>query len=110
MSESNSLFRVTFINQNKVYEVYAKSVGESGLFGFVEIGELTFSAKKGVVVDPTEEALKQEFDDVDRFYIPMQSVIRIDEVKEQGTAKIKDLPEHMGNVSQFPTPMLQEKN
>ena len=47
----------------------------------------------------TSEKLKNEFAKVERSYIPLNSIIRIDEVKETGEAKIK---ENKGQVSQFP--------
>ena len=53
------IYRVVFLNQGKVYEIYARHVGQTGsLFGFVEIEELVFDARKGVVVDPSEERLR----------------------------------------------------
>ena len=53
------IYRVVFLNQGKVYEVYARHVSQTGsLFGFVEIEELVFDARKGVVVDPAEERLQ----------------------------------------------------
>ena len=39
--------------------------------------------KKQVVVDPTEEKLKSEFTGVKRSFIPMQAIIRIDEVEKK---------------------------
>ena len=43
------IYRVVFLNQGKVYEVYARHVSQTGsLFGFVEIEELVFDARKGV--------------------------------------------------------------
>ena len=32
-----TIFRVSFVNRGEVYEVYAKSVSQGSLFGFVEI-------------------------------------------------------------------------
>jgi hypothetical protein len=55
------------------------------------------------VVDPTEEKIKAEFHEVKRTYLPMHSVLRIDEVKKQGHAKIVAL--EGSNVSQFPVPV-----
>ena len=38
------IYRVVFLNQGKVYEVYARHVSQTGaLFGFVEIEELIFA-------------------------------------------------------------------
>ena len=97
------LFKVVFMSQGQVYEVYARSVGQGDLFGFVVIEELVFGERTTVVVDPSEEKIKSEFQDVRRTYLPMHSIIRIDEVDKQGTAKISKL--EGGNVAQFPLPV-----
>jgi hypothetical protein len=98
------IYRVVFLNQGKVYEVYARNVSQTGaLFGFVEVEELVFDARKGVVVDPSEERLRIEFDGVKKTYIPMHYVLRIDEVDKHGTSKI--LAAEGGNVAQFPMPL-----
>ncbi|AWN14395.1 DUF1820 family protein [Salinisphaera sp. LB1] len=82
------LYRVAFYNQGEVYEVYARSVSQGGLFGFVEIEELDFGERTTLVIDPAEEKLADEFAEVKRSYIPMHAIIRIDEVERRGTAKI----------------------
>jgi hypothetical protein len=85
---SSHIFKVLFVNQGKVYEIYARKVGHGSLFGFVEVEEIVFGERTSVVVDPNEERIKTEFAGVKRTYLPMHSVLRIDEVKKQGTAKI----------------------
>ena len=99
---SNNIYKVIFINQGKVYEVYAKQVTQSGLFGFIEIEQLIFGEKSAVVIDPSEERLKDEFKEVKRTYIPMHSIIRIDEVEKEGIAKIVNLDGAAGQVVGFP--------
>lgn len=89
MADSQRLYRVAFYNQGEVYEVYARSVSEGSLFGFVEIEKLVFGERTTVVIDPAEERLADEFSDVERSYIPMQSIIRIDQVSRRGTARIR---------------------
>lgn len=96
------LFKVIFHNQGKIYEIYAKDVHQGAMFGFVEIEKLVFGEKTSLVVDPTEENLKSEFSDVTRTYIPMHSVIRIDEVNKQGTPKITENAGGGENVMPFP--------
>lgn len=96
----SSLYRVSFVNQGKVYEVYARSVGQGELFGFLEISELKFGERSSLVVDPTEEKIKAEFAGVSKTYLPMHSVLRIDAVEEQGTSKITKM--EGGNVTPFP--------
>lgn len=87
-SPKNRLYRVTFNNQGQVYEVYAREASHGAMLGFVEIGKLVFGERSSVVLDPTEEKLKTEFENVERFYVPVHAVIRIDEVTRPGPARI----------------------
>jgi len=100
-----SIYRISFVNQGKVYEVYASHVGASGMLGFIEVSHLLFGEKSSVVLDPSEESLKNEFKQVKRTYIPMHAVIRIDEVERLGHARIMEAPEGNGNVMPFPMPV-----
>ena len=100
---SSHIFRIVFANQGKVYEIYARKVSHGGLFGFVEVEELVFGERSSVVLDPSEERIKSEFAGVKRSYLPLHSIIRIDEVRKQGVSKISVL--EGGNVTQFPVPM-----
>jgi len=99
---SEHLFRVKFVSQDKIYEIYARDVYQGDLYGFVVIEELVFGENTGLVVDPSEEKLKSEFEGVRQTIVPMHSVIRIDEVEKRGTAKMADID---GNVTQFPSPI-----
>ena len=100
---TKSLYKITFLNQGQVYEVYARHVNQGGLLGFVEVEGLVFGEKTTVVVDPSEERLQREFEGVKRSYIPMHSVVRIDEVEKKGQSRISDV-EKGGNVAAFPLP------
>lgn len=95
-----NIFKVSFYNQGNVYEVYANKVYQADLHGFITIEELKFHERTSVVVDPGEEKLKTEFDQVKRFFVPMHSIIRIDEVEKQGVAKISAAGE---KIAQFPS-------
>jgi hypothetical protein len=99
---SHHIFKVLFVNQGKVYEIYARKVSHGSILGFVEIEELVFGERTGVVLDPAEERIKSEFEGVKRSYLPMHSVLRIDEVSKRGASKITQFE---GNVAQFPTPV-----
>jgi hypothetical protein len=99
------IFRIMFVNQGKVYEIYARRVSHGELFGFIEVEEIVFGERTTVVVDPAEERIKGEFDGVKRTYLPLHSILRIDEVKKQGVSKITALEGGGANVSQFPVPM-----
>lgn len=98
-----TLYKVIFMSQGQVYEVYARRVNQGGLLGFVEVEGLVWGEKTSVVVDPSEERLQKEFEGVRRCYLPMHSVIRIDEVEKKGQSRITDAPKGQ-NVSAFPVP------
>jgi len=98
----NRIYKVIFHNQDKVYEVYAAGVDHGAMFGFVEVEKLIFGEKSSVVVDPTEESLKTEFENVERSYIPMHSIIRIDEVVKEGVPKVTEASTNGSNVMPFP--------
>jgi len=100
---ASHIFKVVFVNQGKVYEVYARKVSHGSLFGFVEVEELVFGERSAVVVDPVEEKVKAEFEGVKRTYLPLHSVLRIDEVRKSGTSKVSAF--ETSNVTQFPTPI-----
>jgi hypothetical protein len=87
---ADPVYKVIFQNQNEVYEVYAKHVYQSDMYGFIEIEEIVFGENSQVIVDPSEEKLKTEFAKVSRSYIPMHSLIRIDEVEKEGIPKISE--------------------
>ena len=100
---ADPIYKIQFANQGKVYEIYARSVSHGSLFGFIEVEELVFDARSSVVVDPSEEKIRTEFEGVSRTYLPMHSVLRIDQVEKHGTSKITSTDG--SNVTQFPMPM-----
>ncbi len=82
------IYKVVFFNQKQVYEIYAKHVYQGDMYGFVIVEDFVFGEKSAIVVDPSEDKLRSEFNSVKRSFIPMHEIIRIDEVKKQGMAKI----------------------
>ena len=87
MTNTTEIYKITFLNKGKVYEIFVKQVYQSDLYGFIEIEDFLFDERSKVVVDPSEEKLKAEFTGVRRSFIPMQAIIRIDEVEKQGSPK-----------------------
>jgi hypothetical protein len=85
---TDRLYRVTFLNQGQVYEIYVRNVGQGGMLGFIEIEDIVFGARSSLLVDPSEEKLKNEFAHVKRSYLPIHSVVRVDEVTQEGPARI----------------------
>ena len=94
------IYKVIFHNGGQVYEVFARQIYQSEMWGFVEIEELVFGERSQILVDPGEEKLKNEFSGVKRSYIPLQSILRIDEVEKEGAARISD--GGGGKIAPFP--------
>jgi len=103
--KSRRVYRVIFQNQGSVYELYARKVSQGELYTFVEVEEIIFGERGGVLVDPSEERLKSEFAGVNRTFIPLQAVVRIDEVEKEGVNKILSATVSTGNVAPFPVPV-----
>lgn len=101
---NKTLYKVTFLNHGKIYEVFAGRVGSSSLWGFTEVADLVFDVHDGLVVDPTEERLRDEFGGTRVLHLPMQSIVRIEEVEKKGQSAIRDAASGEKVVTPFPMP------
>ncbi len=104
MGSQKPVYKVIFHNQGKIYQLHARSVTQGAMYAFVEIEDIIFDAHTELVIDPTEEKLKDEFAGVKRTFVPLHSIVRIDEVSRQGTNKIVE-SDGAGNITPFPVTM-----
>ena len=63
-----------------------------------------FDVAEGVVVDPAEERLRAEFADTRVLHLPMQAVVRVEEVDRKGVSAVRDAAAGDGVVTPFPFP------
>lgn len=104
--QKSPVYKVIFYNQNQVYEVFARAIYQSEMYGFIEVEEFVFGERSQLLVDPGEEKLKGEFASVKRSYIPLHSIIRIDEVEKEGTVKVSEVkPGEKTSPIPFPSPI-----
>jgi hypothetical protein len=108
--KDSKIYRISFYNQGNIYELHAREVHQSNMYAFIEIEDIIFGERSSVVVDPSEEKLKSEFAGVKRTYIPLQAVIRIDEVAREGINKIIAADEKPGKIAPFPLAAPPTKN
>jgi hypothetical protein len=102
MKECEPIYKVIFTQNAKTYELHARYISEETMVGFIEVEELIFSTE-ATLVDPSEEKLKAEFKNVERIYIPLHAICRIDEVIREGASRIKDhKTKGKGNVWHLP--------
>jgi len=99
--DNEKLYRIAFLNHGKVYELFCTGVCTSGLLGFIEVSGLELGDKDSLVVDPTEEKMREEFKDARVLHLPIQSVLRIEEVEKRGQCLIRDR-ESGEKVTPFP--------
>ena len=102
-AKTKKMYRIIFNNQSKVYELYARHISQSDMFAFLEVRDIVFGEQSKLVVNPGEEQLKSQFSGVSRTYIPIHSVVRVDEVEKEGSAKVHPIGEK-GVVTPFPMP------
>jgi hypothetical protein len=99
------LYKISFLSAGRIYELYARRVTSSALWGFTEVADLVFDVNEGVVVDPVEERLRDEFADTRVLHLPIQSVLRVEEVDRKGPAAIRDAGNGERVVTPFPMPV-----
>lgn len=99
MSSKDPIYKVQFISSGQRYELYVKELVTSSIFGFIEIGDFVWDNHTELVVDPSHEKLKSEFGDVERTFVPMHNVLRIDQVVKQGSAKITELSDKVTAIN-----------
>jgi len=98
------IYRISFYNQGDIYELHARNIHQGNMYAFLEIEDIIFGERSAILVDPSEEKLKSEFEGVKRTYIPLQAIIRIDEVEREGVNKIIASEENRGKIMPFPAP------
>ena len=96
--KKKTTYKIIFMQLGEIYEIFAKQIYQSDMYGFIEVEEYIFNQNKQLVVDPTSEKLEKEFKSVERSYIPINSVIRIDEVIESGDPLLLEFPSSEGEI------------
>ncbi|MGR2740242.1 DUF1820 family protein [Billgrantia sp. Q4P2] len=93
------IYRVVFHQQGEIWELYAREIYQSELWGFIEVEEFVFEDGSKLVVDPSADRLRHTFDGVKRSYLPLNAIVRIDEVEREGPARAV---KSEGRVAEFP--------
>jgi hypothetical protein len=75
------LFKIEFINCAKeTVVIHASKVNPSSFLGLIEVADIVFVDSSELIVTPQDDKLKKEFKNVERTFLPLNSIIRIDEV------------------------------
>lgn len=101
---TKKLYKVTFLSGGKSYELYARNVFSSELWGFTTIADIVFEDQKdSLIIDPAEDRLREEFQHTKALHLPIQTILRIEEVAQRGSVQIRDA-ETGDKITPFPMP------
>ena len=56
MNNPRQIYKVIFLNQGQIYEIYATQIYQSDLYGFIEVEEFLFGERAQMVVDAVRDA------------------------------------------------------
>jgi hypothetical protein len=75
------LFKVMFIDEEKkVQTLHASNLNPSSFLGLVEVSDIVFIEQSELIITPDDGKLQEKFKNVEKSYIPLNSIVRIDEV------------------------------
>lgn len=101
--KSKKLYKVTFLSQGKLLELHARHIASSSLWGFTEVGDIVFdNPTDSLVIDPTEERLREEFGNTRVLHLPIQCIVRVEEVDKREPLVIRDAASGDKVVTPFP--------
>ena len=76
-----TLYKITFMNEkHEPLQIYAGKVHMSDILGLVEASDIMFIDSSEVIINPEDDKIKKLFHNVAATMIPINSLIRIDEV------------------------------
>lgn len=89
MTQHKNLFKIIFTDEDdKPVTVHAAEVAPSSLLGFIEAAELTFPEPSDIIIAPADDRARSLFKDVKRIYIPINRIIRVDELSADKKAPV----------------------
>jgi len=75
------LFKIIFVDEDKkIQTIHSSKLNPSSFLGLVEISDIVFLDKSEIIIAPDDGDLKNKFKNVERSYIPLNAIVRIDEV------------------------------
>jgi len=90
-TRERTYYKVSFARDNELYQVCAREVHSSDLYGLIEIADFLFPENR-LVYNPGEERIRREFEGIRRTWIPYHSIVRIDEVLDSTASEVKIVP------------------
>ncbi|MCD8552984.1 DUF1820 family protein [Seleniivibrio sp.] len=78
---NKKLYKIVFIDEDKkVQTIHASYLNPSSFLGLIEISDIVFIGQSDIIISPDDGKLKEVFKNVERSYIPLNYIVRIDEI------------------------------
>ncbi|MCA1926980.1 MAG: DUF1820 family protein [Calditerrivibrio sp.] len=76
-------YKIQFYDSKKeIFTLKAKSASPTSFLGLIEISEIIHKEESSILITPEDDKSRIEFKNVNKTYIPIGSIIRIDEIIE----------------------------
>lgn len=85
-NDPRPIYRIVFVQQDKIEALYAQYISEETLVGFIEADGI-------LNIDDTKDMLNLK--EVRRCYIPLHTIVRIDEVTLEHVSESQDNISHL---------------
>lgn len=86
---NKKLYKIIFIDEDKkVQTIHASYLNPSSFLGLIEISDIVFIGQSDIIISPDDGKLKEIFKNVERSYIPLNYIVRIDEVTVKKEAPV----------------------
>ena len=80
MATEKNVFKVHFFYLGKIYTLFAKEVGPSpDFYNMCVISQIIFKRNRNLIV-PSEDEVRSEFANLKNLLIPLNHIVRIDEL------------------------------
>lgn len=77
-----TVYKIQFIDEKKESTtIHASNVNPSSFLGLIEVSDIIFMGSSNILIDPDDERVRKEFKDVERTFLPINTILRIDEIK-----------------------------
>lgn len=78
---NKKLYKVQFIDEKKeVKIIHANHVNPSSFLGLIEISDIIFIDSSDILINPDDEKIRKEFKNVEKTFLPIGTILRIDEI------------------------------
>ena len=88
--KADKYYKVQFYDaKREIITFFAKKVNPSSFLGLIEVSDILFMDSE-IIINPDEEKVRLELGGVSRTFLPLNAIVRIDEI-DQGRGKLLKL-------------------